>query len=169
MLVADRHKSVVELSQAIPGSNLKKFYVVQFETHPDGYLGPDGRFRSDWGPETRRLSDGRPGPEWHPLFVIAWKATNSVPIGGVYLWPIADIEIEGHLMRPPSAKAAIYALRPDYSLEQLSLTTEETARLFSHITDMEKRQDQRVARLVRFIEQETPVGKKNGGRSLVRM
>ena len=156
MLQADRHDSAVLLSQTIPGSDLKKFYIVQFEAQPNGH----------------------PGPAWRPLFVIAWKATtivSSVPIDFVFrrpkrtnsmpieyvLLPMADITIFGHLVRPPSTKNAIYALKPDHSLEQISLTKEETARLFSRITDVEKRQDQRLAHLVRFIKRKDPRWKES--------
>jgi hypothetical protein len=163
VLVAHRHESAMGLSETIPGSKFKKFYIVQFETRPDGYLGPDGRFRSDGPPrpDRRPLSDGHPGPEWRPLFVIAWKATNPASTSFVYQWPVAQIEIERHLVRPPSATIAIYALKPDYSLEMISLTKEETARLLSHVTDMEKRQDQRLSHLVSFIEQKDPRWKES--------
>ena len=46
--------------------------------------------------------------------------------------------------------------QPDYSLAQLSFSREETARLFLHITDIEKRQDQRLAHLVRYVARKRP-------------
>ena len=87
-------------------------------------------------------SNGCPGPEWRPLFAIVWKAENLPPAS--------------FNPRPPSGKPGIYALQPDYSLRQIPLTAEETARLFSRLTDWEKRNDKRAASVIHAIEQDAP-------------
>lgn len=128
-----RRRSEVSFIQAIPESKLQKFCAIQFDTQPDG----------------------RPGPDWRPRFVIVWKAEH---FGSICFDPIlrSTIGINGHLIRPPSGKNAVYALQPDYSITQLPLTAEESTRLFSYITAREKRTDERVASLIELIERDDP-------------
>ena len=109
-------------SEAVPALKLYRFYIVQFEE-----------------PVSKR----------NPLFVIAWKATDSGSLGFDFRQPIAGIVIHEHLLKPPSKTKAVYALQPDYSLQQLSLTEREIGDLFSHITGNELRSDERVASLVK--------------------
>ena len=132
-LTVERRTSGWSLSQTIPESKVKKQYVVQFDVQSDGY----------------------PGPEWRLLFVIVWKAEN---LGSQWLDPIrrSTIWMNGHVLRPASGKPGIYALQPDYSLRQIPLTAEETARLFSRLTDWEKRNDERAASVIHAIEQDAP-------------
>ncbi|MCD4728358.1 MAG: hypothetical protein K8R46_11890 [Pirellulales bacterium] len=110
---ADRESSVVSRVQSIPRSSLKKHYIVQFN---------------------------KPGLKRQPLLVIAWKAKDIPSIDLNHLNTDAPaITINGRLMTPSRTKKAVYALQPDYSLQQLSLTETEIARLFSHITRSEER------------------------------
>jgi hypothetical protein len=109
----------ISYSQRIPGSKLRKFYVVQFDTRQDAHA-------------VAKL--------WRPVFVIVWKAEKA-SVSLDRRPAIARISINGHSVTPPAAKRAIYAIQPDYSLQQLSLTEEEITRLFSHITTrIEKRE-----------------------------
>jgi hypothetical protein len=102
--------------QDIPGSKLKKHYVVQFDPH----LGTNGK--------TQR---------WQPLYVVVWKSEmesvflNTNPL-------IAPIWINRHIVTPPTARSAIYSLQPDYSLQELPLSEEELTRLFLSITQKEE-------------------------------
>ena len=102
----------MSVSQAIPGSKLRNYYVVQFDPHQGARA------------ETRL---------WRPLFVIVWKAEGGL-VSLDCRPAIAGIWINRHSVTPPAGKKAIYALQPDYSLQQLSLTEDEVTRLFSHIT-----------------------------------
>jgi hypothetical protein len=125
LLRASRQESCGVRVEAIPKSKLDMRYVVQFDTNRDGH----------------------PAPDWHPQFVIVWKAENC----GWIAFRSDGIGINGHLMQPPVRKNAIYALQSDYSLKQLPLTGDETARLFSHITSSERRTDERVASILQRI------------------
>ena len=125
MMIAYRQRSTFKLIETIPGSKLKKFYIVRFVTH-DGI---------------------HPGPAWYPEFVIVWKAESLESIN------LDDnLTINGHTVRSPTLKNTIYALHPDYSLKPLSFTTKETIRLFSHITDIEKRRDRRLVSSYKLLE-----------------
>jgi hypothetical protein len=128
-----RRTSVVKFIQAVPGSKLRKFYTILFDTQPDGH----------------------PRPDWRPRFVIIWKAENfkSISFGPIHS---TTVWINEHLIQPPSGKNAFYALQPDYSIQQLPLTEEETNRLFSYITTVEKQTDKRVASLVDLIKRDDP-------------
>ena len=101
----------MSFSQAIPGSELRKFYVVQFDSRQEAHAEPQS---------------------WRPLFVIGWKAENA-SVSLDCSSDIARIRINGRLVTPPTARKSIYVLQPDYSLQQLSITGEEMNRLFSHI------------------------------------
>jgi hypothetical protein len=118
--------SAFDRSQVIPGSKLTKHYVIQFD---------------------------EPISKWHPLYVIAWKANESGSIGFGFKRSIADISIHNHWVKLPSPKRGVYALQPDYSLQQLSLTEKELTQLFLHITRIELRSDERVASLIKQIDQ----------------
>ncbi len=109
----EREASAVSRVQSIPGSSLEKHYLVQFD---------------------------KPGLKRQPLLVIVWKAKDTLSISlGQLDTDAPTIAIDGHLMTPSRRKKAVYALQPDYSLQQLSLTEEEIVRLFSHITRSEER------------------------------
>ena len=108
-----RETSAISREQSLTGSSLKKYYVVQFD---------------------------KPGLKRQPLLVIVWKAKNSASISLWHLDTAAPvIEINGHVITPPGTKKAIYTLQPNYSLQRLSLTEAEIARLFSHIVQSEER------------------------------
>jgi hypothetical protein len=112
-LEAERQTSVIFRVESIPGSKLGKFYVVRFDKT-----------------ESKR----------RPLFVIVWKASDIGPVSFGHLdRAVPSISIDRHALTPPPTTKAIYALQPDYSLQQLSLTDEEITRLFSHITRSEER------------------------------
>ncbi len=121
-----RECSTVLRSQPISGSKLEKAYVIHFETD------------QDVSAKRRR----------RPLFVIVWKAEKIGAVGFGFQRAISEIAIHGHLVTPRSTKDAIYALQPDYSLQQLHLTEEEITRLFSRITARELQIDERVASLI---------------------
>jgi hypothetical protein len=110
---AERRQSAVSRMQSIPGSSLNKYYIVQFD---------------------------KPGLKRQPLLVIVWKAHRTESISLDHLdTDTPAIMINGRLMTPSRTTKAIYALQPDYSLQQLSLTEAEIGRLFSHITRSEER------------------------------
>jgi hypothetical protein len=137
LLKANQKVSAVMLSQAIPGSKVERLYAVQFDTQPDG----------------------SPRSDWHPLFVVVWKAEK---LEKIIFDPIlrSTVGINGHLVQPPSGQSAIYALQPDYSLKQLPFTAEETTRLFSHITAIQIQKDKRVASLVELLEEDQDLNEK---------
>ena len=122
--------------QDIPGAELRKTYVVQFDTDSKG-----------------RLAGGR-----HPRFVIVWKAESS-RVSFNFQGKVPVTSVNGHWMTPSPTKRAIYALQPDYSLRQLPFSEEELSRLFSHITQRELRIDEIVAS--RLSKEGTEIG---GGR-----
>jgi hypothetical protein len=110
---AERESSAVSRQQSIPRSDLTKHYVIQFD---------------------------KPGPKRQPLLVIVWKAKGipSTGFGGLNTdSPV--IVVDEHQLKPPRTKKAVYALQPDYSLQQLPLTEKEIERLFSHLTRSEER------------------------------
>ena len=86
-----------------PGSDPRPCYVLQYRSSQRG--------------------DDEPG------FAIIWlahwlgKADDDLGIGG-------KLNIHGKLLRVPDYSMAVYALRPDYSLEKLPLTEQEFSRLF---------------------------------------
>jgi hypothetical protein len=112
-------------TQPIPKSKLSNCYVIQFDPHWD--------------------ANGQPPKEWHPLFVVAWKAQRQT-VQLARNRAIAVISINGHSIAPPAGTSCIYALQPDYSLRQISLTKQELADLFSCITRQESRASTREAR-----------------------
>ena len=110
---AERETSAISRVQSIPKSSLEKFYIVQFD---------------------------KAGLKRQPLLVIVWKAHDNESVDLNHLDTTAqDVAINGHRLTPSRTKKAIYALQPDYSLQQLSLTEEEIGRLFSHIVQSEER------------------------------
>jgi hypothetical protein len=112
-LEGERQASAISRIQSIPGSKLQKFYVIQFDKA-----------------ESKR----------RPLAVIVWKAHRAGRISLDHLdKAVPAISINGHSVTPSPTKKAIYALQPDYSLQQLPLTDEEITHLFSHITRSEER------------------------------
>lgn len=127
-LIVSRRFSTTVLCELIPGSKMKKFYAIQYDTNPDKH----------------------PGPDWQPLYVVVWKAE--------YLESISfdPLEINGHLVRLPTEINVIYVLQPDYSLQKIPLTANETTQLFSHITDTEKQNDKHIASLINLINQQDP-------------
>jgi hypothetical protein len=133
-------------TQPIPGSRLQKFHVIQYDIQPDG----------------------RPDRDWRPRFVIVWKAENFKSIGGTEPSHPSTIWINDRLIRPPSGKKAIYALQPDYSVKQLPITAEETSRLLSYITTVEKQTDERVDSLVERIKQDEPGWEKQMSAEIAR-
>jgi hypothetical protein len=109
----ERVSSAIFRVQSTAESSLKKYYIVQFD---------------------------KPGLKRQSLVVIVWKAKDTSSITLDHLDKDAPvIEINSHLITPPPAKKAVYALQGDYSLQQLSLTEDEIGRLFSHITRSEER------------------------------
>ena len=103
-LEGERQASAIFRSQSIPGSKVEKSYVIQFDKA-----------------ESKR----------HPLVVIVWKASRTGAISLYHLdKAVPAISINGHSVTPPPTKKAIYALQPDYSLQQLSLTEEEITPCF---------------------------------------
>jgi len=67
-----------------------------------------------------------------PLFVVLWLAKKA---GWTSMGPYGLLKIHGHPISPDLNKKAVYALQPDYSLKELSLTPAEIDQLFSHMQD----------------------------------
>jgi hypothetical protein len=130
--MANRRTSGHILSEAIPGTKLNKWYAIQFEPQAES-----------------------PEPNWQPLFVIVWEAED---VGPTAFDPVrrSTLRVNGHVLQLPSAKRAVYSLQSDYSVKEVSLTTREMVRLFSHITQLEKRIDKRLAAIVQHVERDDP-------------
>jgi hypothetical protein len=64
-----------------------------------------------------------------PLFLVLWlgkQGTRGGTVGG------STMEVHGHPISPELDKKAVYALQPDYSLRELSLTPAEIDDLLSN-------------------------------------
>jgi hypothetical protein len=110
---AARRTSAVDRVQTISQSKQNRHYIVQFD---------------------------KPGLKRQPLIVIVWKENtiNSIGLGGLDTdTPI--IMVNGHAITPPRKTKAVYALRPDYSLEKIPLTDSDIKELFSRILRNEER------------------------------
>ena len=122
-----RQRSLFFRFQSIPKSKVKKNYIIQFETGPDG----------------------SPRPERRPRFVVVWKSEKPLQVSFGFEGARPAICVNGHMISPDMSKKAVYVLLPDYSLEQIPLREDELARLFDHITRREIQLDEKVDALLK--------------------
>jgi len=108
-----RYAGAISGSEAIPGSKMQNCFVFQFDTYEGVYS------------ESKR----------RPLFAIFWQAHRAGTSGSNSRNMV--ISIHGHSIAPTREKKAVYALQPDYSLQQLPLTEREVDRLFSIVRSHE--------------------------------
>ena len=94
-------------SQLIPGSTLQNCSVFQHDT-----------YEGEWDKSKRR-----------PLFAIVWQAK----IAGSSATDNRNLttSIHGHPVALSPAKKAVYALQPDYSLQEIALSEQEIDHLFA--------------------------------------
>jgi hypothetical protein len=109
---SERETSAISRVQPSSRPDLEKHYIIQFD---------------------------KPGLKRQPLLVIVWKGRQRTVTLDRLNTDTPAVAINEHLLTPPRTKKAIYALQPDYSLQQLPLTEEEIQRLFAHIMRSEKR------------------------------
>ncbi|MGO8750081.1 MAG: hypothetical protein ACLQNE_29395 [Thermoguttaceae bacterium] len=73
---------------------------------------------------------GNSAPRTRYLFGVLWLAKQAGSAGGANN---LLTEIHRHPISPDLSKKAVYALQPDYSLKELSLTPAEIDQLFSNV------------------------------------